>query len=161
MLPDKFLADFRTLHGLAKRGSLDAAQRREYESACATLSSLMLAAQRMSNDKGTMRGALRMAQVRKLEIVRAGAAREVSSTIDLGEAGFATMLSSAIPIGEQVAFVLHLPAAPINGNGIVVSCKPMSRAFRVSCELRELAWPARDALRSVIIDTMLQRLGER
>jgi hypothetical protein len=161
MIPNQFLTEFRRLHGLARKGALPADQRREYDEGCSMLSFMMLAAQQMSTDQGTARGALRMAQMRKVEIEAPGRPREKSSTIDLGEAGLATMLSAAIPIGEMVTFALHLPLQLVSGKAKIVSCKAQARAFRVSCEFRDLPAVAREALRTVIIDAVLQRLDQQ
>ena len=61
----QFIARFREMHDLAKKGTLPAAARPEYERARTELGRLLNIAQQMSRGGNTLRSALRIVEKRK------------------------------------------------------------------------------------------------
>lgn len=157
-----FIKRFRELHEKAKKGALADADRMEYQIARTELGRLLLVAQQMNHGGQTLRSALRVAQLVKVELDLGGAAPDKTSTIDLAGGGFAAILPGGQPVGRVVRFKLHLPGfggapRPIEGTGRVASSRPQSGGFRVSFSFQELAPADREHLEMVIIDSVLSR----
>lgn len=159
-----FIGRFRDLHEKAKAGSLPPALRGEYEQSRRELGRLMLVAQQMSHGGQTLRAALRIAQLIKveLELGGAGGAPEKTSTMDLASGGFAVLLPGSQPTGKVVTFTLHVPAfpsgtQPLTGRAKVVSSRLQGGLHRVSFAFDSVAPADREHLDMVIIDFVLRR----
>jgi hypothetical protein len=158
-----FITRFRELHEKAKGGSLPAQLRAEYEQARRELGRLLLVAQQMSHNGQTLRAALRIAQLIKVEIDLGGSAPERTSTMDLASGGFAALLPSSQPVGKIVGFTLHVPAfsgggtQAIRGKSKVKSTRPQGSLHRVSFSFEDMAPADSEALEMAIIDYVLRR----
>lgn len=153
---------FRELHEKAKAGSLSQALRAEYEQSRRELGRLMLVAQQMNHGGQTLRAALRIAQLIKVELDLGGAAPEKTSTMDLASGGFAALLTGSQPIGKSVTFTLHVPAfpsgtQPLIGTAKVASSRVQGGLHRVSFSFERLAPADQEHLDMVIIDFVLRR----
>ena len=158
-----FISRFRQLHDKAKSGALAPQDRGEYEQSRRELGRLLLVAQQMSHTGKTLRGALRIAQLIKVEIDLGGSAPERTSTMDLASGGFAALMSSSQPVGRNVAFTLHLPAlsgggtTSVKGTGKVASTRPQGGLHRVSFTFETMTPADRELLDMSIIDYVLRR----
>jgi hypothetical protein len=158
-----FIARFRDLHEKAKSGSLQPQLRSEYEQSRRELGRLLLVAQQMSHNGQTLRSALRIAQLIKVEIDVGGPSAERTSTMDLASGGFAALLPASQPVGRVVGFTLHVPALsgggtqPISGKGKVASCRAQGSLHRVSFSFEAVAPADRETLEVAIIDYVLRR----
>src|SRR4029078_4727826 len=108
MTTASFITRFRELHEKAKSGALAASDRPEYEQARRELGRLLLVAQQMSHGGKTLRSALRIAQLIKVELDLGGPSPERTSTMDLASGGFAALLPSSQPLGRVIGFTLHI-----------------------------------------------------
>lgn len=153
-----FFARFTDLHTKFSRGALPAHQREEYNFYCASLTHMLVSAQRMSTTRLTQRGDLRMAEVVRAEIELTPGQRERTSTVDLGQTGFAAVVGTAPDVPMIVPFVLHLARGPIGGTATVISTRPHRGAHRIALEFHDLSQSARDALQIALIDSVLARL---
>jgi hypothetical protein len=157
------IARFRELHERAKAGSLPATDRPEYERARRELGRLLLVAQQMSHNGKTLRAALRIAQLIKVELDLGGASPERTSTMDLASGGFAALLPSSQPVGRVVGFTLHIPAftgagtQPITGKAKVASARSQGSLHRVSFAFEALTPATQELLDMAIIDFVLRR----
>jgi PilZ domain len=157
-----FINRFRELHDKAKAGSLQPALRTEYEQSRRELGRLMVVAQQMSHGGKTLRAALRIAQLIKVELGLGGPAPEKTSTMDLASGGFAALLPAGQPIGKVVTFTLQVPAfpsgtQPLHGAAKVASSRPQGGLHRVSFSFEKLAPADQEHLDMVIIDFVLRR----
>ena len=156
-----FIDRFRELHEKAKGGTLPAPLRAEYEQARRELGRLMMVAQQMSHEGRTLRAALRIAQLIKVEL-DLGGAPEKTSTMDLASGGFAALLPAGQPVGRAVPFTLHVPAfsagtKPLKGTAKVASSRLQGRLHRVSFAFEKIAPADQEHLDMVIIDFVLRR----
>ena len=158
-----FIARFRELHDRAKAGTLPAQDRAEYQQARRELGRLLLVAQQMNHNGKTLRAALRIAQLVKVELELGGPAPERTSTMDLASGGFAALLPASQPIGRVVAFTLHVPAftgsgtQAICGKGKVASSRSQGSLHRVSFSFESLTPDNQELLDMAIIDYVLRR----
>ncbi|MDB5220190.1 MAG: type pilus assembly PilZ [Myxococcaceae bacterium] len=158
-----FIARFRELHEKAKAGSLPAQQRPEYEQSRRELGRLLLVAQQMNHNGKTLRSALRIAQLIKVELELGGSAPERTSTMDLASGGFAALLPASQPVGRVVGFTLHVPAfagggtQPITGKAKVASARSQGGLHRVSFSFDALTPANQELLDMAIIDYVLRR----
>ncbi|MDB4933672.1 MAG: type pilus assembly PilZ [Labilithrix sp.] len=158
-----FITRFRELHEKAKGGTLSPQLRPEYEQARRELGRLLLIAQQMSHNGKTLRSALRIAQLVKVEIDLGGPSPERTSTMDLASGGFAALLPASQPTGRVVGFTLHVPALsgggtqPIKGKGKVASSRQQGTLHRVSFSFEGMAAADREVLEMAIIDYVLRR----
>lgn len=162
-----FIQRFRELHERVKLGPLAAAERAEYEQLRRELGRLMLVAQQMNHGGKTLRSALRIAQLIKVDVELGGPGPQRTSTMDLASGGFAALLPANLPVGRVVRFTLHLPALagggvqPVSGLGKVASCRPHGGLFRVSLAFDEISPDAREQIDITIIDYVLKRFETR
>jgi hypothetical protein len=160
-----FITRFRELHEKAKSGSLKPADRPEYEQSRRELGRLLLVAQQMSHSGQTLRGALRIAQLIKVEIDLGGSAPERTSTMDLASGGFAALLPASQPAGRIVGFTLHVPALsgggtqPMRGKAKVASSRPQGGLYRVSFSFEAVPPADRELLDMALIDFVLRRFN--
>jgi len=158
-----FINRFRELHDKAKLGTLQPGERPEYEQARHELGRLLLVAQQMSHGGKTLRSALRIAQLTKVELDLGGPAPERTSTMDLASGGFAALLPYSQPVGKSVPFTIHLPSPagggtqPVKGIGKVASSRPQGGLHRVSLSFASIEPAAREVLEMAIIDYVLRR----
>lgn len=159
-----FITRFRDLHELAKAGRIPPEQRAEYVKSRTELGRLLLIAQQVSHGGKTLRAALRIAQLIKVEIDLGGEAPERTSTMDLASGGFAVLLPSSHPVGRSMRFVLALPAMagggatqPVRGTAKVASSRSQGALHRVSFAFETLAPADRELLDMTIIDFVLRR----
>lgn len=160
-----FVEQFRELHERAKRGVLGPQERVEYVVQREQLGRLLLAAQHSSHGGRTLRHALRIAQLVKVDIDLGGPKPERTSTLDLAGGGFAAILPSAVAVGREVGFSLFLPAVgtmqpPVSGSARVASCRAKGTSFRVSFAFDVLKGTGREHLEMVIIDAVLARFTQ-
>jgi hypothetical protein len=158
----EFIDRFRILHDRAKKGALTAAERPEYEQSRRELGRLLLVAQQLNHGGQTLRAALRMAHVLKVEIDLGGEKPEKTSTIDLASGGFAALLPSSQPLNRVVGFTLHLPSfgsgtQPLKGTGKIVSSRAHGGLWRVSFSFQTIEAADRELIEMVIIDAVLAR----
>lgn len=160
-----FIARFRDLHELAKAGRLPPEQRAEYVQARSELGRLLLVAQQISHGGKTLRAALRIAQLVKVEIDLGGEAPERTSTMDLASGGFAVLLPASQPVGRNIRFVLALPAMagggtqPVRGTAKVASSRSQGALHRISFAFDVLQPADRELLDMTIIDFVLRRFA--
>jgi hypothetical protein len=160
---EEFISRLRVLHDKAKRGTLTAAERPEYEQSRRELGRLLLVAQQMSRSGQTLRNQFRVAQLIKIEVDMGGSAPEKTSTIDLAGGGFAVLLPAMMRVGRVARFTLHLPAmngsgkVPISGTAKVASCRAQGNLHRVSFSFDTLEPNDREQLEMVIVDSVLAR----
>ena len=157
-----FIIRFRELHEKAKAGALSPALRTEYETARRELERILLVAQQMTRGGQTLRGALRIAQLIKVELDIGGSAPEKTSTMDLASGGFAVVLPAGQPVGKTVAFTLQVPSfssgtQPLKGVAKVASSRVQGTLHRVSFAFEKLAPADQEHLDMVIIDFVLRR----
>lgn len=158
-----FIARFRELHEKAKSGSLGAQDRPEYVQARRELGRLLLIAQQMNHNGKTLRAALRIAQLIKVELDLGGSTPERTSTMDLASGGFAALLQASQPMGRMAGFTLHVPAfagsgtQPIIGKAKVVSTRSQGSLHRVSFAFDALTPASQELLDMAIIDYVLRR----
>lgn len=157
-----FINRFRELHDKAKSGVLPSELRAEYEQSRRELGRLMTVAQQMNHGGQTLRAALRIAQLIKVELELGGSAPEKTSTMDLASGGFAALLPAGQPIGRAVPFTLHVPAftagtQPLRGTGKVASSRAQGSLHRVSFTFATMAPADQEHLDMVIIDFVLRR----
>ena len=158
-----FITRFRELHEKAKSGALAASDRGEYEHSRRELGRLLLVAQQMSHGGRTLRAALRIAQLIKVEIDLGGSTPERTSTMDLASGGFAALLPASQPVGKVAAFTLQLPAfsgggtQAVKGTGKVASSRSQGSLHRVSFSFESLGPQDREILDMAIIDFVLRR----
>ncbi|HSO39016.1 MAG TPA: PilZ domain-containing protein [Labilithrix sp.] len=157
-----FIERFRELHEKAKAGSLSPMQRAEYEQSRRELGRLMLVAQQMNHRGQTLRAALRIAQLIKVELDLGGPSMEKTSTMDLASGGFAALLPGSQPLGRLVTFKLQVPAfpsgtQPLGGSAKVASSHPQGGLHRVSFAFAKLTPEDQEHLDMVIIDFVLRR----
>lgn len=158
-----FITRFRDLHEMAKAGRIAPDLRAEYVQSRTELGRLLLVAQQMSHGGKTLRAALRIAQLIKVEIDLGGETPERTSTMDLASGGFAALMPSAQPVGRNIRFVLALP--PMSGGGThavggtakVASSRPQGALHRVSFAFDTLPPADRELLDMTIIDFVLRR----
>jgi hypothetical protein len=158
----EFIDRFRTLHERARKGVLTSIERPEYEQSRRELGRLLLVAQQLNHGGQTLRAALRMAQVLKVELDLGGASPEKTSTIDLASGGFAALLPSSQPLQRVVGFALYLPSfgggtQPVKGTGKIVSSRPHGGLWRVSLSFVAIEPADRELIEMVIIDAVLAR----
>lgn len=160
-----FIKRFRELHDKAKAGTLAQSERGEYEQARREIGRLLLVAQQMSRSGPTLRSALRIAQLVKVDLQLMGSQPERTSTMDLASGGFAVLLPSSLPVGRLVPFTLHLPplagggTQPMSGTGKVASARMQGGLHRVSFSFESLAPADREVLDMTIIDYVLRRFN--
>lgn len=157
-----FIKRFRDLHDKAKKGTLQEPERAEYVIARNELGRLLLVAQHVNHGGATLRNALRIAQLIKVELDLGEGAPTKTSTIDLAGGGFAVLMPGGQPVGKIVGFKLFLPGfagAPrvAEGKVKVASSRPQTGGFRVSFSFVELQPADREHLEIVIIDSVLAR----
>lgn len=117
----------------------------------------------MSLNGRTLRAALRIAQLIKVELDLGGPAPERTSTMDLASGGFAALLPSSQPLGRVVGFTLHVPAfsgagtQPIAGKAKVASARSQGSLHRVSFAFEALTPENQETLDIAIIDYVLRR----
>jgi hypothetical protein len=159
------IARLRALHEKAKRGTLNAAERIQYDDHRRELARVMLVAQNMTHGGQALRGALRVAQVVKVEIDLGGPAPERTVTIDLATGGFAVVLPLGQPVGRKVSFTLMLASAPgggphaMKGTARVASSRQQGATFRVSFAFEDVDPKDVGHLEMVILDYVLARFG--
>jgi hypothetical protein len=154
----------RELHERAKAGTLSPGDRAEYAQSRRELGRLLLVAQHLGHGGATLRSALRIAQILKVEIEIGGPTPERTTTIDIAQGGFAALLPASHPIGRAVRFTLFLPnvggssgTTPMRGQAKVASARPRGGLFRVSFTFEKLDEVAQEQLDGVIIDAVLAR----
>lgn len=158
-----FIARFRELHEKAKSGSLGAQDRPEYVQSRRELGRLLLVAQHMNHNGKTLRSALRIAQLIKVELDVGGSTPERTSTMDLASGGFAALLPASQPMGRVVGFTLHVPAfagsgtQAISGKAKVASTRSQGSLHRVSFSFDALTPANQELLDMAIIDYVLRR----
>jgi hypothetical protein len=158
-----FIKRFRELHERAKKGALPESERPDYQTSRTELGRLLLIAQQINHGGNTLRNALRVAQLIKVELDLGGDTTK-TSTIDLAGGGFAVLLPTSQSIGRIVRFKLSLPGFgtgphPIEGTARVASARPQAPSFRVSFAFHELKPADREHLEMVIIDSVLARFS--
>ena len=145
---DSWITRFRELHEKAKSGALAPADLAEYQQSRRELGRLLLVAQQMGPGGGTLRAALRIAQLIKVELELGGSEPERTSTMDLASGGFAALLPASQPLGRSVAFTLHLPAfsgggtQPVRGTSKVASSRELLDIALIDFVLRRFTLPA-------------------
>ncbi len=160
-----FVLRLRALHDKAKRGTLSAAERVEYDEQRRELERLMLVAQNITQSGPALRGALRVAQLVKVEIDIGGPSPERTATIDLATGGFAALLTAGQPVGKKVAFTLMLTSfagggtQPMKGTARVASSRPQGATFRVSFSFESVDPKDAAHLEMVILEYVLARFG--
>ncbi len=157
-----FITRFRELHEKAKGGILPPKLRPEYEQSRRELGRLMLVAQQMNHGGQTLRSALRIAQLIKVELDLGGSSLDKTSTMDLSSGGFAALLPAGQAIGRTVPFTLHLPALsagsqPLKGVAKVASSRLQGGLHRVSFSFEKMPPADQEQLDIVIIDFVLRR----
>ena len=158
-----FIHRFRELHEKAKSGALAPADLAEYQQSRRELGRLLLVAQQMGPGGGTLRAALRIAQLIKVELELGGSEPERTSTMDLASGGFAALLPASQPLGRSVAFTLHLPAfsgggtQPVRGTSKVASSRGQGALHRVSFAFVAMSPADRELLDIALIDFVLRR----
>jgi hypothetical protein len=158
-----FITRFKDLHEKAKLGTLPQEERAEYQRSRTELGRLLLVAQQLSHGGKTLRSALRIAQLIKVELDFGGPTPEKTSTMDLASGGFAALLQASQRVGSSAGFTLFLPALsgsgtqPIKGAGKVASSRAQGNLFRVSFSFEEMSTANREHLDMAIIDFVLRR----
>ena len=158
-----FITRFRELHEKAKSGALAEKDRPEYESSRRELGRLLLVAQQMSHGGQTLRSALRIAQLIKVEVDLGGSSPERTSTMDLASGGFAALLPAGQKVGRTVGFKLQIPAIsgsgshPLTGTAKVVSSRQQGALHRVSFAFEAMPPSDREHLDMALIDFVLRR----
>jgi hypothetical protein len=161
---DDFIARFRSLHAKAKSGALTPTERPEYERSRDELGRLLLVAQQVSQTGKTLRTALRIAQLVKVEI-DFGGTLEKTSTMDLASGGFAALLQGGQRLGRAAQITLHVPGAPGGGtqaikcSAKVASSRQQGALHRVSFTFDALSPADREILEVAIIDYVLRRFA--
>ena len=168
-MKNPLVARLRTLHEAAKRGTVTDPELEEYLQLREELGRMLLIAQHLNREGATLRAALRMATVIKVQLDSGGAKPIVSTTIDLSEGGFACRLDAPQPAGKLLMFELHLPnivmgsgTSPISGTVRVASCRRQADLLhRISFAFETLERQDRVYLELCILDGVLARFDQR
>jgi hypothetical protein len=163
------VARLRSLHEQAKRGKLDAIERAEYGQLREELGRMLLIAQHLAREGKTLRAALRMTSVMKVQLESGGAKPIATTTIDVSQGGFAALLEAPQLVGRTLMFELHLPnlaagsgTKPISGTARVASCRKHGTTLhRVSFAFADLDPRDREHLEMSILDAVLSRFESR
>jgi hypothetical protein len=160
MSPHQFLSRFRMLHELAKSGTINRADRDEYERARVEFATLIVTTQELNVPKGGERNAFRIAYMIKVEIEYAGLTQS-ASTLDVGEGGFAALLHPPPPVGAVSNFKLFLPGG--DGKGITgkVKCtghQKQGGVVRAGFAFTEIEPAAKERLAFIVFDQVLAKI---
>ncbi len=156
------IARIRALHEKAKLGTLDPSERAEYQHQRTELGRLLLVAQHLSHGGKTLRSALRIAQMIKVEVDFGGPTPDKTTTIDLASGGFAALLAGNHPVGRPALFTLSLPGFEggtrlVKGSAKVASARPHGSSHRVSFAFDKIEPNDREFLEMVLIEFVLRR----
>lgn len=162
MAPLDFIARIRALHEKAKQGRLTPSEKADYQQQRTELGRLLLVAQHLSHGGKTLRSALRIAQLIKVE-VEVGGTTDKTTTIDLASGGFAVLLPRPCAVGTPALFTLMLPSMEgpgtraLGGAAKVASARPQGTTQRVSFSFTTLEPADREYLDMVLLDFVLRR----
>lgn len=162
MAPLDFIGRIRALHEKAKKGRLTPSEKADYQQQRTELGRLLLVAQHLSHGGQTLRSALRVAQLIKVEIEALGTT-DKTTTIDLASGGFAVLLPRGYTVGAAALFTLMLPsfegagARPLKGSAKVASSRLTGTTHRVSFSFTSLEPADREYLDMVLLDFVLRR----
>lgn len=170
-LKNPLVARLRAVHEQAKKGKLTREEAEEYVQLRTDLGRMLLIAQHLTREGKTLRAALRMTTVLKVQLESVGVKPISTTTIDLAEGGFAALLHGPQPVGRVLMFVLHLPnlmtgsgTRPMNGTARVASCRAHGHGGllqRVSFAFVDIDPIDRELLEMSILDAVLLRFEGR
>ena len=155
----QWLSAFRALHEKAKRGTLEAADERDYKAGREELARALVAAQHLTLQPGqSPRQALRVARALQVDL-ESPVRHDRLTTFDLSLGGFSALLARAPMSDEALTATLRLPGTEPMVTGVTVAgMKAQPGNVRVSFSFAKLEGPAAERLELAIFDAVLAQL---
>ena len=156
----QWLTAFKALHEKARRGSLEAADERDYKAGREELARALVAAQHLTMQPGqSPRHALRVARALQVDL-ESPVRKERLTTFDLSLGGFSALVARAPMSDEALTATLRLPGTePIMATVTVAGMKAQPGNVRVSFTFAKLEGSAAERLELAIFDAVLSNLG--
>jgi hypothetical protein len=156
----QWLTAFKALHEKARRGTLEAADERDYKAGREELARALVAAQHLTMQPGqSPRNALRVARALQVDL-ESPVRKERLTTFDLSLGGFSALLARAPMSDEALTATLRLPGTdPVVASVTVAGMKAQPGNVRVSFTFSRLEGPAAERLELAIFDAVLANLG--
>lgn len=157
----QWLAQFRTLHEKARKGTLEAAEERDYKAGREELARALVAAQHLTLQPGqTPRHALRVARALQVDL-ESPVRKDRLTTFDLSLGGFSALVARAPMADEALTATLRLPGMePLVTQVTVAGLKSQPGNVRVSFAFARLGDPAAERLELAVFDAVLGQLGQ-
>ncbi len=155
----EWIAQFRALHGRARRGELPASERSAYLSAREELARALLAAQRVQSRTGqSAREVLRVSRALQATI-ELGEDRIRTVTLDLSVGGFGALLARPAAIGTKGTVTLRLSGGQqVTSPARVVGVSPNAGSARVSFAFEGIAPDDVERIELLVYDTVLDQM---
>jgi len=157
----QWLTAFQALHERARRGTLEAADERDYKAGREELARALVAAQHLTLQPGqSPRLALRVARALQVDL-ESPVRKDRLTTFDLSLGGFSALLARAPMPDEALTATLRLPGVdPVVTAVTVAGMKAQPGNVRVSFSFARLDGPAAERLELAVYDAVLAQLGK-
>ncbi len=155
----EWLRAFKALHDRAKKGALTGAELATYHAGRDELARALLAAQRVSLQKGMKpRRALRVARALQADLeLHDGNVRGL--TLELSTGGFSLLMERPPKVGDELTVALRIPGGePLRSRARVCEVRPGDGNARVGFELLALDAADAERLELFVFDVLLTQL---